>query len=101
MIIWSKALAVGKTKFEWNNTLQDLILETTASQGTNIICKCSGDVAPILVFFNGFAKSPITETYGEYEFGKSFGITYIITPDLNQQINIEADGKVFESIKIV
>jgi len=101
MIIWSKAPAIGKTKFEWNNTLQDLILETTALKGTNLVCKCSGDVAPILVFFNGFVKSPITKTYGEYEFGKSFGITYIITPDLNQQINIEADGKVFESIKII
>ena len=101
MIIWSKAPAIGKTKFEWYQGLQDLILEITASQGTNLVCKCSGDVAPILVFFNGFMKSPVTEIYGEYEFGKSFGITYILTPYLTHQIDIEVNGKVFESIKIV
>lgn len=101
MIIWSKAPAIGKTKFEWNNTLQDLILETTALKGTNLVCKCSGDTASIIVFFAGFEKSPISEIYEEFELGKSFGITYIITSDLNQQINIEADGKVFEIIKII
>ena len=46
-------------------------------------------------------KSPVTEIYGEHEFGKSFGITYIITPYLTHQIDIEVDGKVFESIKII
>lgn len=101
MIIWSKAPAIGKTKFEWNNTLQDLILETTALKGTNLVCKCSSDIASIIVFFTGFEKSPIFEIYGDFELGKSFGITYIITPDLNQQINMEADGKVFEIIKII
>lgn len=101
MIIWSKAPAIGKTKFEWYQGLQDLILETTAPHGTNLVCKCSGDAAPILVFFNGFVKSPVTEIYGEYEFGKSFGITYILTPYLIHQIDIEVDGKVFESIKII
>lgn len=101
MIKWAKAPSIGSTKFEWYQGLQDLILEITASQGTNLVCKCSGDVASILVFFNGFVKSPITEIYGEYEFGKSFGITYILTPYLTNQIDIEADGKVFESIKII
>lgn len=101
MIEWAKAPSIGHTKFEWYQGLQDLILEITASQGTNLVCKCSGDVAPILVFFSGFVKSPVTELYGEYEFGKSFGITYIITPYLTHQIDIEVDGKVFERIKIV
>ena len=101
MIEWAKAPSIGHTKFEWYQGLQDLILETTASHGTNIICKCSCDVAPIIVFFNGLVKSPITEIYGEYEFGKAFGITYIITPYLTDQINIEVDGKVFEIIQIV
>ena len=101
MIIWSKAPVIGKTKFEWYQGLQDLILEITASQGTNLVCKCSGDAAPILVFFNGLVKSPVTEIYGEHEFGKSFGITYILTPYLTHQIDIEVDGKVFESIKII
>ena len=101
MIGWAKAPNIGHTKFEWYQGLQDLILEITASQGTNLVCKCSGDVAPILVFFNGFVKSPVTEIYEEYEFGKSFGITYILTPHLNHQIDIEVDGKVFESIHIV
>lgn len=101
MITWAKTPSIGQTKFEWYQGLQDLILEITASQGTNLVCKCSGDVASILVFFNGFVKSPITEIYGEYEFGKSFGITYILTPYLTHQIDIEVDGKVFESIKIV
>lgn len=101
MSIWSKVPAIGKTKFEWYQGLQDLILEITASQGTNLVCKCSGDAASILVFFNGFVKSPATEIYGEYEFGKAFGITYLLTPYLTNQIDIEVDGKVFESIKIV
>lgn len=101
MIEWAKAPSIGYTNFEWYQGLQDLILEITASQGANLVCKCSGDVAPILVFFGGFVKSPVTELYGEYEFGKSFGITYIITPYLTHQIDIEVDGKVFERIKIV
>ena len=101
MIVWAKTPSIGCTKFEWYQGLQDLILETTASQGTNLVCKCSGDVAPILVFFNGLVKSPVTEIYGEHEFGKSFGITYMITPYLTHQIDIEVDGKVFESIKII
>ena len=101
MIAWAKAPTIGQTKFEWYQGLQDLILEITASQGTNIVCKCSGDAAPIIVFFNGLVKSPITEIYGEYEFGKAFGITYVITPYLNHQIDIEVDGKVFESIQII
>ena len=101
MIEWAKAPSIGHTKFEWYQGLQDLILKITASKGTDLVCKCSGDIATILVFFNGFVKSPVTEIYGEYEFGKSFGITYILTPYLTHQIDIEVDGKVFESIKIV
>lgn len=101
MIAWAKSPAIRQTKFEWYQGLQDLILEMTASQGTNIVCKCSSDVAPIIVFFNGLVKSPITEIYGEYEFGKAFGITYVITPYLTHQIDIEVDDKVFESIKII
>lgn len=101
MIEWAKAPSIGQTKFEWYQGLQDLILETTASHGTNIVCKCSSDVAPIIVFFNGLVKSPTAEIYGEYEFGKAFGITYIITPYLTRQIDIEVDDKVFESIKIM
>ena len=101
MIVWEKTPSIGSTKFEWYQGLQDLILEITASQGTNLVCKCSGDAASILVFFNGLVKSPVTEIYGEFEFGKSFGITYIITPYLTHQIDIEVDGKVFESIKII
>jgi len=101
MIEWAKAPSIGHTKFEWYQGLQDLILEITALKGTNLVCKCSGDTASIIVFFTGFEKSPISEIYREFELGKSFGITYIITPDLNQQINIEADGKVFEIIKII
>lgn len=101
MIVWAKTPSIGCTKFEWYQGLQDLILEITASQGTNLVCKCSGDAAPIIVFFNRFEKSPITDIYGEYEFGKSFGITYMMTPYLTHQIDIEVDGKVFESIKII
>ena len=101
MIVWAKTPSIGCTKFEWYQGLQDLILEITASQGTNLVCKCSGDTAPIIVFFNRFEKSPLTDIYGEYEFGKSFGITYILTPYLTHQIDIEVDGKVFESIKII
>lgn len=101
MIEWAKSPNIGHTKFEWYQGLQDLILEITASQGINLVCKCSSDIAPILVFFHGFVKSPIAEICGEYEFGKSFGITYMITPYLTHQIDIEVDNKVFESIKII
>lgn len=101
MIRWSKIPPVDVTKVEHYANLQDIIIEISANYSEGPICNCSGDVAAILAFFKGMERSSRFTFVGAYEFGKSHGITYVVTPFLTRQIDIEVNGKVVETIEVI
>ena len=101
MTIWSKIPPVDVAKAEHYASLQDMIIEISSKYPKGLICNCSGDVAAILAFFKGMERSNRFTLVGAYEFGKADGITYVVTPFLTKQIDIEVDGKVVETIEVV
>lgn len=101
MIKWSKTPPVYVAIAEHYESLQNIIIEISSKYPKGLICNCSGDVAAIIAFFKGMERSRRFTLVGAYEFGKAQGITYVVTPFLTKQIDIEVDGKVVETIKII
>ena len=102
MITWTKNPPINVGKIEHYRTLQTEIREEFKHFWTdNMVCKCSGDVVPLLIFFDGMNRESISEIHGEFIFGTSYNIKYIITPELNNQIDMYVDDKLLTTIKII
>ena len=101
MIKWSKTPPVYVATAEHYASLQNIIIAISSKYPKGLICNCSGDVAAILAFFEGMERSSRFTLVGAYEFGKARGITYVVTPFLTKQIDIEVDGKVVETIEVI
>ena len=102
MIWWTKDPPTNVGKIEHYRNLQNEIRGEASQFWTpNIVCKCSGDCIPILIFFNDLYRKSISDINGEFEFGTCYGIKFIITPELNNQIDMYVDDKLLTTIKII
>ena len=102
MIRWTKNPPINVGKVKHYRNLQNVIREEVAKFWTpNIVCKCSGDCVPIIVFFNDMYRKSFSDINGEFEFGTCYGIRFIVTPELDNQLDIYVDDKLLETIKII
>lgn len=80
---WCKSLPIGiESKTVYYQTLQELI-ETL---GPVAICECPSIVYPIIWFFDGFKSTEVLEIEGAYVAGTAHNTTFIITPELFDEI---------------
>ena len=102
MICWTKDPPVNVGKVEHYRNLQNEIRAgMSVAWSDNIVCKCSGDCVPILIFFENFNRESVSKITGEFTFGYDGCIKYIITPELTKQIDWYVDNIFIDSIKII
>ena len=65
MIRWTKNPPINVGKVKHYRNLQNVIREEVAKFWTpNIVCKCSGDCVPIIVFFNDMYRKSFSDING-------------------------------------
>ena len=80
---WCKSLPIGvESKTVYYQSLQELI-ETL---GPVAICECPSIVYPVIWFFDGFESAKALEIEGAYVAGTAHNTTFIITPELSDEI---------------
>ena len=98
-VSWCRSLPINFSKIDHYQSLQELIDGFDRNVTT---CECPSIAVPIIWFFHQFKSNRPTEITGAYEAGKAHDITYVVTPELVDEIILkDKDNNTLGVIKLI